>query len=99
MAKAGVHRQSMDTLVDALGPAVGARAHTPLPLTNLAHALIEIEVIQAAGVRNHADGRAGQTSAHGCQAGQPAGEAGAAPWGTKGKGMLDGHGGLLKVIG
>ncbi len=99
MAKAGVHRQSMDTLVDALGPAVGARAHKQLPLTNLTHTLIEIEVIEAAGVRNHADGRAGQTSAHGCQAGQPAGEAGAAPWGTKGKGMLDGHGGLLKVIG
>ncbi len=89
----------MAALVDAWGQVAGTQACTLLPLTNLTDTLIEIEVIEAAGIRNHADGRAGQTSAHGCQAGQPAGEAGAAPWSTKGKGMLDGHSGLLKVIG
>lgn len=45
MANAGIHRQSMDALLDAVRQAAGAQAHTPLPLADLAHALVEVEVL------------------------------------------------------
>ena len=97
MAKAGIHRQSMDALWDAVRQAAGARTHMPLPLADLAHALVEVHVLKPAGGRSsNAEGRTGQASAHGCQAGQPAGEAGTAPLGAKKEGLLDGHSGLLK---
>ena len=69
-----------------------ARRGVPLPLADLAHALVEVELVKAARCGCAARGRALQARAHGCQAGQPACKADTAPLGAQGEGMLDGHG-------